>query len=98
LLGLGGAATLAAIVTGVMANGEYQKAKRECSPHCTRSEVSTGKTLALVSTIATGTAVVGGALGLTLLFTSSPGEAAARTEVRIGMDHSGPGASLLRRF
>jgi hypothetical protein len=99
LLGLGGAATLTAIITGIMANGEHAKAERDCSPHCTRSEVSTGKTLALVSTIATGAAIVGGGLGLTLVFTSSTGEASApRTEVRVGGDGSGPGASVSYRF
>jgi hypothetical protein len=99
LLGFGGAATLTAIITGILAKGEHSKAERECSPHCTRSEVSTGKTLALVSTIATGTAIVAGGLGVTLLFVSSSGEAAApRTEVRVGMDVPGPGASVRYRF
>lgn len=99
LLGLGGAGALTAIVTGVMASSEYNKAKRECSPHCTRSEVSTTKTLALVSTVATGAAIVGGGLGLTLLFTSSSSEATApRTEVRVGVDGAGPGASVRYRF
>jgi tetratricopeptide (TPR) repeat protein len=99
LLGLGGAATLTAIVTGVLANGEYARAERDCSPHCTRSDVSTGKTLALVSTIATGAAIVGGGLGLTLLFTSSTSTAAApRTELRVGMGGEGPRASVRYRF
>jgi tetratricopeptide (TPR) repeat protein len=99
LLGLGGAATLTAIVTGVLANGEHARAERDCSPYCTRSDVSTGKTLALVSTIATGAAIVGGGLGLTLLFTSSSaGAAAPRTEVRVGVRGSGPAASVRYRF
>jgi hypothetical protein len=99
LLGLGGAATLTAIVTGVLANGEHARAERECSPHCTRSEISTGKTLALVSTIATGAAIVSGGLGLTLLFTSSSsGAAAPRTEVRVGVGDAGPRASVHYRF
>jgi tetratricopeptide (TPR) repeat protein len=99
LLGIGGAATLTAVITGIMADGEYKKAERECAPYCTRSEVSTSKTLALVSTIATGVAIVGGGLGLTLLVTSSSGDASAsRTEVRVAVDGTGPGASMRYRF
>jgi tetratricopeptide (TPR) repeat protein len=99
LLGIGGAGTLTAIITGVMANSEYNKAERECSPYCTRSEIKTSKTLALVSTVATGVAIVGGGLGLTLLFTSSSSEASApRTDVRVAVDRAGPGASVRYRF
>jgi tetratricopeptide (TPR) repeat protein len=99
LLGIGGAATLTAVITGVMAKSEYEKAKRECAPHCTRSEVSTSKALALVSTIATGAAIIGGGLGLTILFTSSSGDASApRTELRVGTDGAGPRASVGYRF
>lgn len=99
LLGIGGAGTLTAIVTGVMASSEYDKAKDGCSPYCTRSQVSTSKTLALISTVATGVAVVGGGLGLTLLLTGSSSEAAAaRTEVRVAVDGVGPAASVRHRF
>lgn len=67
--GVGGAGLLTAVVTGLVANGEYQSAKDECSPNCSEDEVSTGRTLALVSTIATGIAVAGIGLGVTLLLT-----------------------------
>jgi tetratricopeptide (TPR) repeat protein len=99
LLGIGGAATLTAVITGIMAKSEYDKAKEACAPYCTRSEVSTSKTLALVSTVATGAAIIGGGLGLTLLFTSSSGDASApRTEVRVATDGTGPRASVRYRF
>jgi hypothetical protein len=99
LLGIGGAGTLTAVITGILASSEYRRAERDCSPYCTRSDVKTGKTLALVSTVATGAAILGGGLGLTLLFTSSSGEASSpRTELRAGVDEAGPGVSLRHRF
>jgi hypothetical protein len=76
-----------------MANGEYQSAKDECSPACSDTELSSGRTLATVSTVATGVAVVGAGFGLVLWLSSSPTETARnRAHVRVGVGPSGPRA------
>jgi hypothetical protein len=72
LLGLGALAAGGAVVTGVLAKGEYDDAKDRCSPSCTNDDVSAGKTLALTSTILTGVAVVSASVGAVLLFTAEP--------------------------
>lgn len=72
LLGLGGVAAAGAVLTGVLANGEYNDAKDHCSPGCTDDDVSAGKTLALTSTILTGVAVVSASIGAVLYFSGGP--------------------------
>lgn len=79
LLGLGGVAAGGAVLTGILAKGEYDDAKSTCSPRCSNDDVSAGKTLALTSTILTGVAVVSASIGAILLFTAEPAkEKAAR--------------------
>jgi Tetratricopeptide repeat len=68
-LSIGGAAAVGAVLTGVLAQSEYNDAKDSCSPGCTDDEVSTGKSMALTSTVLTGVAVVGVGIGAALLFT-----------------------------
>ncbi len=72
LLGIGGVTAAGAVITGVLANGEYNNAKDECSPRCADSNLSSGKTLALTSTILTGVAVVSVGVGAVLYFTGKP--------------------------
>ena len=72
LLGIGGITAAGAVLTGVLANGEYNDAKDTCSPRCTDDDVSAGKTLALTSTILTGVAVVSASIGAVLYFTGKP--------------------------
>jgi tetratricopeptide (TPR) repeat protein len=72
LLSVGGLSAAGAVLTGVLAQSEYNSKKDDCSPGCTDDEVSTGKNMALVSTILTGVAVVGVGVGAALLFTQSP--------------------------
>lgn len=72
LLGIGGITAAGAVITGVLANGEYSDAKDTCSPRCTNDDVSAGKTLALTSTILTGVAVVSASVGAVLYFTGKP--------------------------
>ena len=69
-LGVGGVALGGAIVTGILANGKYDDAKNSCSPACSDSELSSGRSLALTSTILTGVAIVGAGVGITLLVMS----------------------------
>ncbi len=68
-LGLGGLAAGGAALTGILAKGEYDDAKDNCSPRCTDEDVSSGKSLALVSTVLTGVAIVGVSVGAVLLLT-----------------------------
>ncbi len=84
-----------AVVTGIIANNEYEHAKDHCSPNCTDAEVSSAKSMALVSTIATGVAIVGAGVGVTLfLVSSSSGSATSAPRVRVAMGPRGPQASL----
>lgn len=93
--GVGGAGLVTAVVTGIVANAKYQDAKDHCGPNCTDDQVSSVKTMALVSTIATGVAIVGAGVGVTLLLTSSSsGSATTAPRVRIAMGPQGPLASL----
>ncbi|HEX6766466.1 MAG TPA: tetratricopeptide repeat protein [Polyangiaceae bacterium] len=97
--GVGGVAAIGAVVTGIMANSKYQAAKSDCSPACSDAELSSGRTLATVSTIATGVAVVGAGFGLVLwLSTPSSEAAAASAQLRIGLGSGGPRAEAAFEF
>lgn len=78
LLGVGAVAAGGAVLTGFLAKGEYDDAKKSCSPHCSNDDVSAGKTLALTSTILTGVAVVSAGVGAVLLFSQHPSEKSAK--------------------
>jgi hypothetical protein len=79
VLGAGAAFGVGAVVTGIMAKGEYDDAKDSCSPNCSEDELSSGRTLALTSTILTGAALVGAGVGVTLLFTGGSAETGGRS-------------------
>ena len=73
--GVGGAAAIGAIVTGIVANGKYNEADSGCAKTpqgCSDSEVAPIKDLALASTILTGVAVLGVGVGTYLLLTAKP--------------------------
>ena len=70
--GVAGAATIGAIITGIVAKSRYDKANSTCAPRCSDSEVSGVKGMALVSTILSGVAVVGVGVGGVLLLTAKP--------------------------
>jgi hypothetical protein len=93
--GVGGVGLVTAVITGIVANGKYQDAKDHCSPHCSDSDVSPAKSMALVSTIATGVAIVGAGVGITLFLTSSSsGSATAAPHLHVAMGPQGPQAHL----
>lgn len=93
--GVGGAGLATAVVTGILANGKYQDAKNGCSPNCSDAQIASAKSLALVSTIATGVAVVGAGVGLTLFLTSSSSKSAmAAPALRIAVGPSSANARL----
>ncbi len=70
LLGVGAITAGGAILTGILAKGEYDDAKSSCSPSCADSDLQAGRTLALTSTILTGVAVVSASVGAVLFFTA----------------------------
>jgi tetratricopeptide (TPR) repeat protein len=75
LLGVGGASAVGAIITGIIAKGKYDKADHgssACKPNCPDDTVSPIKSMALVSTILTGVAVVSVGVGGVLFFTAKP--------------------------
>jgi tetratricopeptide (TPR) repeat protein len=75
LLGVGGASAVGAVITGVIAKGKYDKADHgssACKPSCPDDTVNPIKSMALVSTILTGVAVVSVGVGGVLFFTAKP--------------------------
>ena len=83
-LGIGAIAAGGAVLTGVLAQGEHNDAKDNCSPRCTDDELSSGRTLALTSTILTGVAIVGAGVGAVLWFGAddAPADSAKRPQPR----------------
>ena len=102
LLSIGGLSAAGAVITGVLANSEHSDLKDTCSPNCTDDDVSSGKTMALTSTILTGVAVVGVGIGAALLFTGGSSSEAAQASpvprVRVGLGPKGAGADATWRF
>jgi hypothetical protein len=79
-LGAGGALAVGAVITGLVAKSKFDKADHgssACTPNCSDSTVSSIKSMALVSTILTGVAVVSVGVGGVLFFTAKPPAAEA---------------------
>lgn len=76
-LGVGAAAGIAAIATGVLASGEYDDLQARCGDACPRNETDTGRSLAVSSTVLTGVSLVGLGVGTWLWFTSDRTQSAA---------------------
>jgi len=77
--GIGGAAAVGAVVSGLIAKGKYDDADKECKPSCSDDRVSSIKTMALVTDVLTGVAVVGVGVGAVLLLTSGGSRESAST-------------------
>lgn len=97
--GVGGAAAIGALVTGLLANNKYNNAKSGCGSTpvgCSDSEIQPVKDMALVSTILTGAAVVGAGLGTFLFLSAKPptSEKATRTAPGLSIGF-GPGGGKL---
>jgi tetratricopeptide (TPR) repeat protein len=94
-LSAGGAGALTAVITGILAKSKYERTKDRCSPNCTDSDIASAQSMALVSTIATGVAVVGAGVGITLLLTATPSASATKApELRVALGPFGPAANL----
>jgi tetratricopeptide (TPR) repeat protein len=81
-LGIAGAAALGAIVTGIIAKGKYNDADNGCHQTpagCSDSDISPVKSMALISTVLTGVAVVGAGVGTVLYLTAKPESAEKST-------------------
>jgi len=75
--GVGGAATIGAIVTGFVAKGRYDDADKQCKPTCPDDTVSSIKSMALISDVLSGVAVAGVGVGAILLLTSGSSQETA---------------------
>jgi tetratricopeptide (TPR) repeat protein len=99
--GVGGLAAAGALLTGVLAQSEYDEAEETCAPNCSDDTVSSGKTLAVTSTILTGVAVVGVGVGAYLYFSGQTSERTARArrwDVSVDVGATGAGANAFWRF
>lgn len=87
--GVGVASGVAAAASGIMAMKEYQGLQDQCGVgHCSERETRTGRTMAWVSTVLTGVAVVGVGVGVWLTLDAPDAVAAERQaseQVRIGL-------------
>jgi hypothetical protein len=70
--GVGGAAAIGAVVTGLVAKGKFSDAEKTCKPSCNDGTVDSIKSMALVSDVLTAVAVVGVGIGAVLFFTAKP--------------------------
>jgi hypothetical protein len=70
--GLGGAAAIGAVITGLVAKGKYDDAEATCKPTCSDDIVGSIRTTALVSDILTGVAVASVGVGAILFLTAGP--------------------------
>jgi tetratricopeptide (TPR) repeat protein len=69
LVGSGGAVLIGSLVTGLMADSKHSALSRDCnsSAGCTQSDIDSGKTLSVVSTVLMFVGVVAAGVGATLL-------------------------------
>ena len=49
-LSIGGLSAAGAVLTGILAQSEYNNAESECKPNCSDDQLSTGRTMAVTST------------------------------------------------
>ena len=94
--GVGGAAAIAAVATGLAAKAKFDDAHDNCKPSCSDDTVNSIKSLALVSDVLTGVAVAGVGVGAILFFTGKPARSeaarASKPSLRAGV---GPGGGKL---
>jgi len=94
--GAAGAAAIGAVVTGLVAKSKFDDADRSCKPGCPDSTVDPIRSMALLSDVLTGVAVVGAGVGAVLFFTAKPGsERAARSGPWLSAG-AGPGGGQVR--
>jgi hypothetical protein len=93
---VGGAAAIAAVITGIVAEGKYKDAENSCKAKgCPDSTVNSIKSMAIVSDVFTGVAVVGVGVGAVLFFTAKPSDEAAARSAPVLRAGVGPGGGKL---
>jgi len=85
-------------VTGVLAKSEHTNAEETCSPNCTDDQLSSGRTLAVTSTVLTGAAVVAASIGAVLFFGANSDEHASTATPRVAIGATPQGASATARW
>lgn len=94
-LGIGAAATAGAVITGIVAQREYDEKKDTCRP-CSESDLALGKGMALANTVLLGVAVAAVGVGVTLYLSDTPDEPVARS-VDLGVAVLPAGAAMSGR-
>ena len=96
----GGGIRGALVRVRVLAKGEHDDAKDNCSPSCSDDDLSSGRALALTSTILTGVAIVGAGVGAVLWFGTddSPQQAMRTRPGRFGLRVAPNSAHALWQF
>lgn len=86
-LSAGGALAIGALITGLVAHGTYTDLDGACPggicPPEREGDLDSGKTMALVSTVLTGLAIVAGGIGLVLLVIGGSDDEAPATRARL---------------
>lgn len=86
-LSVGGALAIGALITGLVAHGTYADLDGACPggicPPDRAGDIDSGTTMALVSTVLTGLAVVAGGIGLVLLVMGDSDDEAPATSARL---------------
>ncbi len=85
LFAAGGAFAVGSVITGILAANQHSHDKSTCSPDCSDSQLSSGRTLAATSTVLTGAAIVAGAVGTVLFFGNAHEDEATSTKPRVGI-------------
>jgi tetratricopeptide (TPR) repeat protein len=80
--GIGGAVAIGAVITGLVAKGKYDDAEATCKPNCPDNKVDSIKSMALVSDVLSGVAVVGVGVGAILLLTAGGSSETAAPSVK----------------
>jgi hypothetical protein len=100
--GVGGAAAIGAVVTGLVAKGKFSDAEKTCKPSCSDGTVDSIKSMALVSDVLTAVAVVGVGMGAVLFFTAKPSSSEVASgpapSLRAGVGPGGGKLDLTWRF
>ena len=98
LFATGGALAIGSVVTGILAKSEHSSAEETCSPNCTDDQLSTGRALAVTSTVLTGAAVVAASVGAVLFFGASGSEHASTATPRVAVGATPLGVSATARW
>ncbi|HEX7478643.1 MAG TPA: hypothetical protein VF331_12605 [Polyangiales bacterium] len=104
LFGTGGAAVIGAVITGLLADSKYSSLSTSCKgtlcKQSAQSDIDSGKSLALVSTVLTGVGIAAAGTGLVLLLLDGKhdGEQPPAGHVRLSTGPTGLGLGAALAF